>query len=81
MATEALDRVRRGAGGVRRDACDGAPEQAWSKQARHAIFGPSSFLEVIGFMAEHDRLAPAPGVAHPAGCKNGPRIGISPAVF
>ncbi len=24
--------------------------------ARHAIFGPSTFLEVIGFMAEHDRL-------------------------
>jgi FMN phosphatase YigB (HAD superfamily) len=28
----------------------------WSKQARHAIFGPSTFLEVVGFMAEHDRL-------------------------
>ena len=33
-----------------------APEQVWSKTARHAIFGPSTFLEVIGFMAEHDRL-------------------------
>jgi FMN phosphatase YigB (HAD superfamily) len=33
-----------------------APAEAWSKPARHAIFGPSSFLEVIGFMAEHDRL-------------------------
>ncbi len=33
-----------------------APAQAWSKPARHAIFGPSTFLEVIGFMAEHDRL-------------------------
>jgi FMN phosphatase YigB (HAD superfamily) len=33
-----------------------APAEAWSKRARHAIFGPSSFLEVIGFMAEHDRL-------------------------
>lgn len=33
-----------------------APEEAWSKRARHAIFGPSSALEVVGFMAEHDRL-------------------------
>jgi FMN phosphatase YigB (HAD superfamily) len=33
-----------------------APSDAWSKPARHAIFGPSNFLEVIGFMAEHDRL-------------------------
>lgn len=33
-----------------------APADAWSKPARHAIFGPTNFLEVIGFMAEHDRL-------------------------
>jgi FMN phosphatase YigB (HAD superfamily) len=33
-----------------------APAEAWSKPARHAIFGPTNFLEVIGFMAEHDRL-------------------------
>jgi FMN phosphatase YigB (HAD superfamily) len=28
----------------------------WSRNARHAIFGPTNFLEVIGFMADHDRL-------------------------
>jgi FMN phosphatase YigB (HAD superfamily) len=28
----------------------------WSRSARHAIFGPTDFLEVIGFMADHDRL-------------------------
>jgi FMN phosphatase YigB (HAD superfamily) len=28
----------------------------WSRMARHAIFGPTVFLEVIGFMADHDRL-------------------------
>jgi FMN phosphatase YigB (HAD superfamily) len=33
-----------------------APEQVWSKPARHAIFGPTDFLEVVGFMAQHDRL-------------------------
>lgn len=38
------------------DRLQGAPADAWSKQARHAIFGPTNFLEVIGFMAEHDRL-------------------------
>jgi len=31
-------------------------EAEWNRRARHAIFGPSTFLEVIGFMAEHDRL-------------------------
>jgi len=31
-------------------------ETMWSRKARHAIFGPTNFLEVIGFMAEHDRL-------------------------
>jgi hypothetical protein len=38
------------------DRLRGAPADAWSKPARHAIFGPTNFLEVIGFMAEHDRL-------------------------
>jgi len=33
-----------------------APSEVWAKPARHAIFGPTNFLEVIGFMAEHDRL-------------------------
>lgn len=28
----------------------------WAKRARHAIFGPSNFMEVVGFMADHDRL-------------------------
>jgi len=28
----------------------------WSRKARHAIFGPTNFLEVVGFIAEHDRL-------------------------
>jgi FMN phosphatase YigB (HAD superfamily) len=29
---------------------------AWENKARHAIFGPTNFLEVVGFIAEHDRL-------------------------
>ncbi len=29
---------------------------AWEKPARHAIFGPTNFGEVVGFMADHDRL-------------------------
>lgn len=32
------------------------PTEDWSNKARHAIFGPTNFLEVIGFIAEHDRL-------------------------
>jgi hypothetical protein len=31
-------------------------EEMWSHKARHAIFGPTSFLEVVGFIADHDRL-------------------------
>jgi hypothetical protein len=31
-------------------------EQVWSRNARHAIFGPTNFLEVVSFMADHDRL-------------------------
>jgi FMN phosphatase YigB (HAD superfamily) len=31
-------------------------DATWSRHARHAIFGPTNFLEVLGFMAEHDRL-------------------------
>ena len=31
-------------------------DSAWKRRARHAIFGPTNFLEVIGFIAEHDRL-------------------------
>jgi FMN phosphatase YigB (HAD superfamily) len=34
----------------------GLNEEIWSRSARHAIFGPTNFLEVISFMADHDRL-------------------------
>jgi hypothetical protein len=34
----------------------GLEEDLWKRSARHAIFGPTNFLEVIGFMADHDRL-------------------------
>jgi hypothetical protein len=27
----------------------------WSRTARHAIFGPTTLLELIGFVAGHDR--------------------------
>lgn len=33
-----------------------ADSSAWEGKARHAIFGPTNFLEVVGFIAEHDRL-------------------------
>lgn len=32
------------------------PDEAWGQKARHAIFGPTTLLEVAGFIAEHDRL-------------------------
>ncbi|MDL1911599.1 hypothetical protein FBQ81_13070 [Chloroflexi bacterium CFX6] len=35
---------------------ENADEAVWSRRARHAIFGPTNFLEVAGFIAEHDRL-------------------------
>lgn len=28
----------------------------WSRKARHSTFGPTTLLETVGFMAEHDRL-------------------------
>jgi FMN phosphatase YigB (HAD superfamily) len=31
-------------------------EKTWQQKARHAIFGPTHFQEVIGFMADHDRM-------------------------
>lgn len=34
----------------------GQAEEMWARKARHAIFGPTSFLEVVGFIADHDRL-------------------------
>jgi hypothetical protein len=32
-----------------------APAQ-WSRKARHAILGPTTLQEMVGFNAEHDRL-------------------------
>lgn len=34
----------------------GQDDEMWSRKARHAIFGPTNFQEVIGFIADHDRL-------------------------
>jgi FMN phosphatase YigB (HAD superfamily) len=34
----------------------GLDENIWNRSARHAIFGPTNFLEVASFMADHDRL-------------------------
>jgi len=31
-------------------------EDIWSRKARHAIFGPTNFLEVLGFIADHDQM-------------------------
>ncbi|MFN8382547.1 MAG: DinB family protein [Anaerolineales bacterium] len=28
----------------------------WERKARHAIFGPTNFLEVVSFFADHDRM-------------------------
>jgi FMN phosphatase YigB (HAD superfamily) len=33
-----------------------AESSMWERKARHAIFGPTNFLEVVGFITEHDRL-------------------------
>lgn len=32
------------------------PDEMWSRKARHAIFGPTNFQEVVSFVADHDRL-------------------------
>ena len=34
----------------------GMDESVWERKARHAIFGPTDFLEVTSFMADHDRM-------------------------
>jgi FMN phosphatase YigB (HAD superfamily) len=34
----------------------GLDEKIWTRNARHAIFGPTNFLEVTSFIADHDRL-------------------------
>jgi hypothetical protein len=31
-------------------------QEMWFRSARHAIFGPTNFQEVVGFIADHDRL-------------------------
>ena len=33
----------------------GLDSSIWQRKARHAIFGPTSFSEVMGFAADHDR--------------------------
>ncbi len=30
--------------------------QDWERKARHAIFGPTNFFEIVSFMADHDRM-------------------------
>jgi len=30
--------------------------EIWSRRARHAIFGPTNFLEVTSFLTDHDRM-------------------------
>lgn len=32
------------------------PGAGWERRARHAIFGPTNYREVAGFMADHDRM-------------------------
>jgi FMN phosphatase YigB (HAD superfamily) len=34
----------------------GLNEEIWRRSARHAIFGPTDFLEVTSFIGDHDRL-------------------------
>jgi len=31
-------------------------DKVWSRKARHAIFGPTDFTEIISFVADHDRM-------------------------
>ena len=38
------------------DMLNDAAETQWERKARHAIFGPTNFGEVAGFIADHDRL-------------------------
>jgi FMN phosphatase YigB (HAD superfamily) len=35
---------------------DNLPEEAWKLPARHAIFGPTQFYEMVSIIAGHDRL-------------------------
>jgi hypothetical protein len=38
------------------DLLQGVAEDNWQRRARHAIFGPTNFTEVVGFIADHDRM-------------------------
>ncbi|HSO11999.1 MAG TPA: HAD family hydrolase [Anaerolineales bacterium] len=38
------------------DLIKNADKTIWSRKARHAIFGPTNYLEVCSFMADHDRM-------------------------
>jgi len=38
------------------DVLRGLANDVWSRKARHAIFGPTDLLELVKFMAEHDKL-------------------------
>ena len=31
-------------------------DKIWSRKARHAIFGPTNFTEIMSFVADHDRM-------------------------
>jgi FMN phosphatase YigB (HAD superfamily) len=35
---------------------DGLAPEDWSRGSRHSIFGPTTLLEMVGFMATHDRI-------------------------
>jgi FMN phosphatase YigB (HAD superfamily) len=35
---------------------EGLPDEAWERPARHSIFGPTHFGEMVEFMADHDRI-------------------------
>jgi FMN phosphatase YigB (HAD superfamily) len=38
------------------DLIENSGADIWSRKARHAIFGPTNFLEVCSFMVDHDRM-------------------------
>lgn len=38
------------------DILESLPEETWQRVARHAIFGPTTLAELIGFTTSHDRL-------------------------
>ncbi len=42
--------------GVNLEMLKATPEEVWQRKARHAIFGPTNFREIVGFMTDHDRM-------------------------